>query len=212
MRCFAKVRTDEAGGGGATSPQGYGAEDLAARTISLPPAASRAGRSPSSMRTDTPNAESDLGVYRGRTARALHGGQWRFVKVNQQGDPSPLPAASGTWAGEIALDIRHGERHLPELSHLAREVAPTPRSRAWARPSKWRSIWRLRGVEQLRGPEDETVIADEAYSITPSPRGRDLCGLWRRRLPLGRAIPGCGRARRRGGRHVFVPISVASPG
>jgi subtilase family protein len=55
---------------------------------------------------DYPNAESDLAVYRAQfglppctTANGC------FRKVNQNGQPSPLPASNASWSGEMALDL-----------------------------------------------------------------------------------------------------------
>src|SRR5262249_56275341 len=55
---------------------------------------------------DAPNAEADLAVYRATfglppctTANGC------FRKVNQQGNPSPLPSPNSGWASEINLDL-----------------------------------------------------------------------------------------------------------
>src|SRR5581483_11261035 len=55
---------------------------------------------------DDPTAESDLAVYSNQfglppctTANGC------FKKVNQKGQPSPLPAVNGGWASEIAIDV-----------------------------------------------------------------------------------------------------------
>src|SRR5260370_25509375 len=56
---------------------------------------------------DDPTAEADLAVYDkqfGLPACTAKDGC--FTKVNQKGEPSPLPAVEGGWASEISIDLQ----------------------------------------------------------------------------------------------------------
>lgn len=56
---------------------------------------------------DDPTAEADLGVFDKQfglpSCTAANG---CFRKVNEQGNPSPLPPKQGEWAGEISIDVQ----------------------------------------------------------------------------------------------------------
>ena len=55
---------------------------------------------------DDPNAEADLGVYdREFGLPECSAANGCFTKINQNGASSPLPAPSGEWALEVALDL-----------------------------------------------------------------------------------------------------------
>jgi hypothetical protein len=55
---------------------------------------------------DDPSAESDLATYRSQYGLApCTTANGCFKKLNQNGAPSPLPAANSGWAGEISLDL-----------------------------------------------------------------------------------------------------------
>jgi len=55
---------------------------------------------------DDPNAESDLATYRSTYGLpACTSGNGCFRKVNENGQPGPLPAPDSGWAGEISLDL-----------------------------------------------------------------------------------------------------------
>jgi subtilase family serine protease len=116
-RCFSLIRTDMDGGRGVRGPHtastasaatalpsGYGPADLDA-AYNLP-SAGGAGQTVAIIDAgDDPNAESDLAVYRRTyglpdctTANGC------FSKVNQEGQPGPLPGNSG-WGAEISLDL-----------------------------------------------------------------------------------------------------------
>jgi subtilase family serine protease len=106
--CLAIMRTDSVHAfvAAQAAPPGYGPADLQS-AYKLPSATAGAGQTVAIVDAmDDPNAEADLAVYRSRfglppctTANGC------FHKVNQNGDPSPLPASDVGWAGEISLDL-----------------------------------------------------------------------------------------------------------
>jgi len=109
-RCFALVRSDVRSLGRtvnpAVTPSGYGPTDLQS-AYSLPSATAGAGQTVAIVDAfDDPTAESDLAAYRSQfglpectTANGC------FAKVNQNGQPAPLPAPDSGWAEEISLDL-----------------------------------------------------------------------------------------------------------
>ncbi|KUN59329.1 peptidase S8 [Streptomyces griseorubiginosus] len=147
VRCLTEVRTDVSGGRGVRGPAaaagaadsalpaGYGPADLhsayhlpttggADQTVALVDA------------YDDPTAEADLAVY-----RATYGlppcttANGCFRKVNQSGQPSPLPQSAGTtgWATETALDLDMVSAACPECHILLVEGdEPTPADLAQA--------------------------------------------------------------------------------
>jgi subtilase family serine protease len=75
---------------------------------------------------DDPKAESDLAVFRKRyglppcsTANGC------FRKVNQNGDPAPLPRRDQSWGVEISLDLDAVSAACPACSILLLEARPT---------------------------------------------------------------------------------------
>jgi hypothetical protein len=56
---------------------------------------------------DDPSAEADLGVYDRQFGlpECTHANGC-FAKINQEGNPSPLPAKEGEWAAEISIDVQ----------------------------------------------------------------------------------------------------------
>jgi putative Ig domain-containing protein/subtilase family protein len=105
--CFAQRRADLGYRTRATgTPLGYGPDDLQA-AYRLPSKSAGQGQRVYIVDAyDSPTAESDLAVYRAQyglppctTANGC------FQKLNQDGLPSPLPAPSKSWQGEIALDV-----------------------------------------------------------------------------------------------------------
>jgi len=67
---------------------------------------------------DNPNAESDLAVFRAQFGLpACTTANGCFQKVNQRGDPAPLPAANLGWGVEIALDLQAVSTTCP-LCHI----------------------------------------------------------------------------------------------
>ncbi|MDT4938334.1 MAG: hypothetical protein QOG80_2005 [Pseudonocardiales bacterium] len=110
--CFAIRRTDVIEPAGLQSaitplatPSGYGPSDLrgayaltasgsAAQTVGIVDA------------YDDPNAETDLAAYRSQYGLpACTTANGCFLKVNQNGSTTGLPAANTGWAGEISLDL-----------------------------------------------------------------------------------------------------------
>jgi hypothetical protein len=105
--CFAQRRADlgfRARSAGA--PAGYGPDDLQA-AYRLPSKSAGQGQRVYIVDAyDSPTAEADLAVYRtqyGLPPCTTDNGC--FQKLNQDGLPSPLPAPSRSWAGEISLDL-----------------------------------------------------------------------------------------------------------
>ncbi len=108
-RCFAWQRTDVGAPSGAAPNiiPGYHPADLQA-AYELPSLSAGTGQTIALVDAfDDPNAESDLGVYRaewGESACTTANGC--FQKVNQYGQPSPLPAPDTTgWSVEETLDV-----------------------------------------------------------------------------------------------------------
>jgi subtilase family serine protease len=106
--CFALRRTDVAPHAALApnaTPAGYGPADL--QSAYKLPAGAGAGATVAIIDAfDDPTAESDLATYRAQfglppctTANGC------FRKINQNGQPSPLPTTNAGWAGEISLDV-----------------------------------------------------------------------------------------------------------
>jgi subtilase family serine protease len=75
---------------------------------------------------DDPNAESDLATYRSTySLPACTTDNDCFRKVNQSGQPSPLPATSTGWAGEISLDLDMVSAVCPDC-HILLVEATSP--------------------------------------------------------------------------------------
>ncbi|BCJ36772.1 peptidase S8 [Actinocatenispora thailandica] len=125
VRCLAKVRTDRHGGRGvrdlAAPPAGYGPADL--RSAYDLPATGGANQTVAVVDAgDAANAEADLAVYRdtyGLPACTTANGCFR--KVNQAGQPSPLPDDQG-WSVEIALDLDMVSAACPDCHILLVEA------------------------------------------------------------------------------------------
>jgi len=105
--CFAQRRADLGfrSRSAAGAPDGYGPDDLRA-AYRLSAKGGQGQRVYIVDAYDSPTAESDLAVYRqqyGLPACTTANGC--FQKLNQDGRPSPLPAPSHGWAGEISLDL-----------------------------------------------------------------------------------------------------------
>jgi subtilase family serine protease len=122
-RCFAKVRTNDAGdittsmgpNGGYTPADLVSAYDLQTNTYTDIVAVVDA--------MDNPDAESDLATYRAQfglppctTANGC------FQKVNQDGQASNYPTASTDWGVEIALDIEMAGVGCPNCKILLVEA------------------------------------------------------------------------------------------
>lgn len=105
--CFAQRRADLGyRSRAAGAPIGYGPDDLQA-AYRLPSESAGQGQRVYIVDAyDSPTAEADLAVYRaqyGLPPCTTDNGC--FQKLNQDGLPSPLPAPSRSWAGEISLDL-----------------------------------------------------------------------------------------------------------
>ncbi|HEY2444063.1 MAG TPA: S53 family peptidase [Streptosporangiaceae bacterium] len=110
-RCLALIRTDVRARPlvtAAASPAGYGPTSLQ-WAYKLPSTAAGGGRTVAIVDAyDDPNAASDLAAYRSQYGLpACTAASGCFTKVNEFGQASPLPAASGStgWATEESLDI-----------------------------------------------------------------------------------------------------------
>ncbi len=123
MRCHAKIVTHANGEAvAAAAPAGLGASDIQA-AYKLPTRGGD-GRTVAVVDAyDAPNAEKNLGVYRAQfglppctTANGC------FKKVNQDGQPGPLPDGDPGWAGEIALDIAMVSAACPDCNILLVEA------------------------------------------------------------------------------------------
>ncbi len=108
-RCLSLVRTDVQSRTGA-SPNvinGYHPADLIS-AYKLPGGTAGTGQTVAVVDAfDDPNAEADLGVYRSTFGLpACTSGSGCFKKVNQNGNPSPLPPADTSgWSEEESLDL-----------------------------------------------------------------------------------------------------------
>jgi subtilase family serine protease len=89
-----------------TGISGYYPCDLQSAYV-LPSSAAGSGQTVAIVDAyDDPNAESDLAVYRSQfNLASCTTSNGCFRKVNQSGQPGPYPAANGSWAQEISLDI-----------------------------------------------------------------------------------------------------------
>jgi len=120
-RCFARVRTDLRQGHGlrsaAAPPAGYGPAEL--RAAYHLPATGGANQTVAVVDAgDDADAEADLATYRttyGLPPCTTSNGCFR--KVNQKGQPSPLPADTG-WGVEIALDLDMVSAACPQCKIL----------------------------------------------------------------------------------------------
>src|SRR5262249_46190420 len=87
------------------APKGFGPADL--RAAYNLPAAGGAGKVVAIVDAyDAPNAEADMNTYRAQYGLSpCTAASGCFKKVNEKGQPSPLPRSDSGWAGEIALDL-----------------------------------------------------------------------------------------------------------
>jgi subtilase family serine protease len=126
MTCFAMARTNVKSHFGVVPqliPNGYGPADLRS-AYGFPSATAGVGQTIAIVDAfDNPNAEADLAVYRaqfGLTACTTANGCFR--KVNQNGQPGPLPAPNAGWAAEIALDLDMASAVCPNCNLLLVEA------------------------------------------------------------------------------------------
>jgi hypothetical protein len=116
--CFAIYRTTPTGAARPnTTAGGYTAQQIQA-AYNLPSTTGGVGRTIAIVDAyDLPNAEAVLGTYRtemGLPACTTANGC--FQKVNQNGDPSPLPAQDAGWNIETALDLDMVSAACPNCS------------------------------------------------------------------------------------------------
>jgi hypothetical protein len=123
MRCHAKVRVD-AGGQvlKESAPSGLGPADL--RSAYKLPASGGKGKIVAVVDAfDSPNAESELAVYRSTFGQPpCTSANGCFKKVGQSGSTTNLPPLDSGWAGEIALDIQMVSAVCPDCKILLVEA------------------------------------------------------------------------------------------
>ncbi|WP_051969591.1 S53 family peptidase [Kitasatospora azatica] len=127
VRCHALVRTDLPHPVRTPDvvPFGYGPSDL--RSAYNLPATAGAGAIVAVVDAfDDPNAAADLAVYRAQYALpSCTTANGCFSKVNENGSPSPLPAADTGWAGETSLDLDMVSAICPNCKILLVEADST---------------------------------------------------------------------------------------
>jgi subtilase family serine protease len=112
--------------GAAALPKGFGPADLQSAYNLGKAVASGAGHGMTVALVDAnddPTAEADLAAYRstyGLPACTTANGCFR--KVDQAGTASPLPAADGSWAIEISLDLQAVSAACPQCDILLVEA------------------------------------------------------------------------------------------
>jgi subtilase family serine protease len=109
----------------AGQPAGYGPADIAS-AYNFPTGAGSGQTVAIVDALDDPNAEADLAAYRTQyglppctTANGC------FTKVNQRGNPAPLPSADPNWGLEISLDLDMVSAVCPNC-HILLVEADTP--------------------------------------------------------------------------------------
>ena len=105
--CSAMIRTD-VNHSNSISPAGYHPADLRSAYALATAAATNGGNQTVAIvdAYDDPYAASDLNVYRSQFGIPVcNTSNPCFKKVNQNGQPSPLPRANGSWSQEISLDL-----------------------------------------------------------------------------------------------------------
>jgi hypothetical protein len=122
-RCHARVRVTPQGAVKVfASPSGLTPADLQS-AYALPTSGGSGMTIAIVDAQDNPNAEKDLAVYRqqfGLSPCTTTNGC--FKKVNQSGQPTPLPTPDTGWAGEIALDLDMASAACPSCKILLVEA------------------------------------------------------------------------------------------
>jgi len=126
MTCFALARTNVPSMLGVqpqVDPAGYGPTALRS-AYNLPSASVGAGQTIAIVNAfDNPNAEVDLAVYRAQFGLpACTTANGCFRKVNQNGQPGPLPVTNAGWAAETALDLDMASAVCPNCNLLLVEA------------------------------------------------------------------------------------------
>jgi subtilase family serine protease len=105
-----------------TYTNGYTPVDLQG-AYKLPSATAGAGQTIAIVDAyDNPNASSDLSAYRTRFGLPACPEGTCFRKVNQNGQPSPLPSGDVGWGQEIALDLDMASAVCPNCNILLVEA------------------------------------------------------------------------------------------
>ncbi len=166
MACFALARTDVEGGKGVLAPRltpnGFGPADLQS-AYALPSATASSGQTVAIVDAfDDPNAEADLAVYRAQyglpdctTANGC------FRKLNQNGQPGPLPVPNAGWAGEIALDIQMVSATCPNCHILLVEATTNSGTDLFTAVNTAVSLGAKFVSNSYGGPEDATQTSDD---------------------------------------------------
>jgi subtilase family serine protease len=163
--CHARVRSDENGVMQfAAAPTGLGPSDL----ISAYKIPTTSGNGKGKIvaivdAMDDPNAESDLAVYRSQyglppctTANGC------FQKVNQSGQPSPLPTADSGWSGESSLDLDMVSAGCPDCKILLVEATSASMADLGAAELMAVSMGAAAVSNSFGGAEDNTIAGTDA--------------------------------------------------
>ena len=167
MSCHALVRTDVASGKGVLAPHftpaGYGPVDLQS-AYALPSATAGAGQTVAIVDAfDDPNAEADLAVYRAQFGLpACTTANGCFTKVNQVGQPAPLPVPNAGWAGEISLDVDMVSAICPGCHVLLVEANTNSGADLGASVDTAVNMGAKFVSNSYGGPEDPTEVAADA--------------------------------------------------
>ncbi len=169
MRCHARVRTDVHGNAVRNAtPSGFGPADL--RSAYNLPSTGGSGKTIAIVDAfDNPNAESDLGKYRSQfglppctTANGC------FRKVNEQGQPSPLPTADSGWGSEISLDLDMASAVCPSCNLLLVEASQASTDDLGTSVNTAVALGASVVSNSYGGSEDGTIVtADSKYFDHP---------------------------------------------
>jgi subtilase family serine protease len=108
---------------------------------------------------DAPNAEADMGVYRGAYGLpACTTANGCFRKVNQSGG-SKLPRANGGWAQEISLDLDMVSATCPDCHILLVEASSASLSNLGAGVEYASGVGGVVAISNSYGGSDSTAIA-----------------------------------------------------
>jgi hypothetical protein len=146
------------------APKGLGPDDL--RSAYNLPASGGSGRTVAIVDAyDAPNAEADMNTYRAQYGLpACTTANGCFKKVNQTGQPSPLPKQDQGWAGEIALDLDMVSAVCPDCKILLVESDETSSESLGAAVNTAAALGAAAISNSYGGDEDDTVPNDTAYN------------------------------------------------
>ena len=122
--CEALIRTD-INHSSTVNPAGYHPADLQSAYGLAAAAASSGGTQTVAIvdAYDDPYAASNLATYRSTMGLKACSSSPCFRKVNQNGQPSPLPRANGSWSQEISLDLDMVSAICPNCNILLVEAS-----------------------------------------------------------------------------------------